>query len=114
MDILLEVAGYRLHITQAQLHAMNDTTSLMLISPPPESRRIGPWLTGLRPTSVVAPDGRALDLAYAFRFDRIGIAFDLADPETGTVQPGRYHVELEGITVAVPGPWELTWDLREP
>jgi hypothetical protein len=57
VDILLEVAGYRLHITQAQLHAMNDTTSLMLISPPPESRRIGPWLTGLRPTSVVAPDG---------------------------------------------------------
>jgi hypothetical protein len=114
VDIPLEVAGYRLHINQAQLHEMNDTTSLMLISDPPESRPIGPWLTGLRPTSVVAPDGRALDLAYAFRFDETGMAFDLADPETGTVQPGRYHFELDGITVAVPGPWELSWDLVEP
>jgi hypothetical protein len=114
VDIPLEVAGWRLHINQAQLYEMNDTTSLMLISDPPESRPIGPWLTGLRPTSVVAPDGRALDLAYAFRFDQTGMAFDLADPETGTVQPGRYHVELEGVTVAVPGPWELNWSLREP
>ena len=47
------------------------------------------------------------------RLDRSDVSFDLADPDTGAVLPGRYHFELEGITVAMPGPWELTWNLGE-
>jgi hypothetical protein len=28
--------------------------------------------------------------------------------------PGRYHFEREGVTVAVPGPWKLSWELQDP
>jgi hypothetical protein len=65
-------------------------------------------------TSIVAPYGRTLVRIYANRPDRSDVSFDLADPDTGVVLPGRYHTELEGITVAVPGPWELRWKLVEP
>jgi hypothetical protein len=37
------------------------------------------------------------------------LLFDVTHPETGAVQPGRYHVELGGATVSVRGPWELSW-----
>ncbi len=114
VDISLEVAGYRVHLTQARLEELNGTTLLMLTS---DSYKIQPgdyWLTGLRPTLLVAPDGQVLDLEHAFPFTRPGLAFDVVDPETGAVQPGRYHIELDGITVAVQGPWTLAWDLRAP
>ena len=39
------------------------------------------------------------------------LAFDVLNPETHTVQLGRYHVELDGVAVAVQGPWKLTWSL---
>ncbi len=109
VDIPLEVAGYRVHLTQARLEELNGTTLLMLTS---DSYKIQPGdycLTGLRPISLVAPDGQVLDLEQAFGFTRTGLAFDVVDPETGTVQPGRYHVELDGVTVAVQGPWTLAW-----
>jgi len=114
VDIPLEVAGYRVHPTQARLEELNGTTLLMLTS---DSYKIQPgdyWLTGLRPTSLVAPDGQVLDLQHAFRFTRTGLVFDVVDPETGAVQTGRYHVELDGVTVAVQGPWMLAWNLRAP
>ena len=114
VDISLEVAGYRVHLTQARLEELNGTTLLMLTS---DTHKIQPgdyWLTGLRPISLVAPDGQVLDLEHAFRFTRTGLAFDVVDPETGAVQPGRYHVELDGVTVAVQGPWRLAWNLRTP
>jgi len=114
VDILLEVAGYRLRLTQARLEELNDTTLLLLSPSPPEGRRDSPWLTGLLPASVVGPDGRVLDLEHAFRFTRTGLVFDVVEPETGSVQAGRYHVELEGVTVAVQGPWTLAWNLRAP
>jgi hypothetical protein len=96
------------------LEGVNDTTSLRLIASPPGNRRAGPWLTGLRPISILAPDGQPLDLEYASRFDHGGLSFDVADAQTGVVLPGRYRVELEGVTVAVPGPWTMSWNLREP
>jgi hypothetical protein len=114
VDISLELAGYRLHLSQARLEGVNDTTSLRLIASPPGNRRAGPWLTGLRPISILAPDGQPLDLEYASRFDHGGLSFDVADAQTGVVLPGRYRVELEGVTVAVPGPWTMSWNLREP
>jgi hypothetical protein len=56
----------------------------------------------------------ATDLAHAAPYGRTNYVFDLSDPQTGAVQPGRYHFELDGMTVVVPGPWELTWDLGAP
>jgi len=42
---------------------------------------------------------------------QVWLAFDVADPETGAVQSDCYHAELNGVIVAVEGPWRLTWDL---
>jgi hypothetical protein len=71
-------------------------------------------LCDLCPDSIVAPNGRSLDPGYTSRFGQVGTSFDLTDPDTGAMLPGSYHFEFEGITVAGLGPWELTWDLREP
>ena len=114
LEIPVEMGGYHLQLSQACLEGINDSTSLVLIPEGPEDRPGGPWLTGVRPTAIVVPDGQSLDVAYASRFGQAGSIFDLADPDTGVVLPGRYHFELDGITVAVPGPWELSWDLGAP
>ena len=114
LEIPVEMGGYHLQLSQACLEGINDSTSLVLIPEGPEDRPGGPWLTGVRPTAIVVPDGQSLDVAYASRFGQAGTIFDLADPDTGVVLPGRYRFELDGITVAVPGPWKLSWDLVEP
>lgn len=36
------------------------------------------------------------------------------DPDQLTLLPGTYHVQLNGVLVTVPGPWELGWDLLGP
>ena len=122
VDVPLEIAGYRLHFTKARLEDLNGTTLLTLISDPYKPQEGGRWLFGLRLASVTAPDGRAVDLGTAHSgagpeeegstAHRAVLAFDVADPETRTVQPGCYHVELDGVIVAVQGPWELSWGLR--
>jgi hypothetical protein len=114
VDVPLDLAGYRLHLASAHLEGINSTTSLALIPADAAEATTGPWLTGLHPASIVAPNGRPLDLTYATRFGHTGTLFDLADPDTGALLPGRYHFELQGITVAVPGPWDLRWHLVEP
>ena len=124
VDVPVEVADYQLRFTQAWLEELHGTTLLVLTSAPFEGRRGDQWLTGLHLASVTAPDGRAVDLRSASsranpddrggRFYRIGLAFDVVDPETDTVRPGRYHVELDGVTIAVQGPWTLTWNLHAP
>jgi hypothetical protein len=122
VDVSLEIAGYRLHFAEARLEDLGGTTQLMLVSAPYESRQDGRWLYGLRLASVTAPDGRTVDLGSAHSgagpevegstSHRAVLAFDVVDPETRTVQPGRYHVELDGVDVAVHGPWTLTWNLE--
>ena len=39
------------------------------------------------------------------------LGFAVGDLKTGAVEPGTYHVTIEGIVVAVPGPWWLSWDV---
>jgi hypothetical protein len=121
VDVPLEIAGYRLRFTEARLEDLNDITLLTLISDPYKSQQGARWLFGLRLASVTAPDGRAVDLRTAHSgagpeeegstVHRAMLAFDVMDSDTRTVQPGRYHVELDGVIVAVQGPWILTWKL---
>ena len=121
VDVPLEIAGYRLHFTEARLEDLNGTTLLTLTSTPFKPQLRDLWLFGLRLASVTAPDGRAVDLGTAHSgagpeeegstAHRATLAFDVLDPETRTVQPGRYHVELDGVTIAVQEPWKLTWRL---
>ncbi|MDY7080339.1 MAG: hypothetical protein SXV54_25940, partial [Chloroflexota bacterium] len=124
VDVPLEIAGYRLHFTEARLEDLNGTTLLTLTSAPFKPQMRDRWLSGLRLASVTAPDGQAVDLETAHSgagpeeegstAHRVRLAFDVADPETCTVQPGHYYVELDGDTVAVQGPWKLTWSLHTP
>ena len=118
VDIPVEISGYQLRFTQARLEELNGTTLLVLTSTPFEGRQGDRWLTGLRLASVTAPNGQSVNLRSAFGHagPEYGarLAFDVVDPGTGTVRPGCYHVELDGVTVAVQGPWTLAWNLRAP
>ena len=124
VDIPLRIGDYELHFSQAQLEELNGTTLLTLTSDPHRPRKDDRWLSGLQLASVTAPDGRAVDLTSAFShagsgeeaggLHQAGLAFDVVDPGTGTVRPGYYHVELDGVIVAVQGPWTLAWNLRAP
>ena len=111
VDIAIEVEGYQLRLSQAQLAETRYATLLWLMAAPPEGGRASRWLSGLRPTSILAPDGQALDLSSAFLIDDSSLSFDLATGGSA-VLPGRYHFEVEGVTAAVTGPWEVSWDLH--
>jgi len=114
VDIALQAAGYEVHLSSAHLLGSDITPLLVLIADDPPDPDTGAWLTAVRPTSITGPDGHPLDLAHAVPYGRTNYVFDLSDPETAVVLPGRYHFELDGMTVAVPGPWELTWNLGAP
>jgi len=121
VDIPLEVAGYRVHFTEAQLEELNGTTLLMLRSAPYRRQDGTHRLFGLEMRTVHAPDGREVDLESAVSgagpqkeegvLHQAGLAFDVIDPNTGLVQAGRYHVEIEGAWVQIEGPWNLTLQL---
>jgi len=120
-DVHLEVAGHRLHFTEARLEDLNGGSALTLLSEPYAPGRDEQFYA-LRLASVTAPDGRQLNPENAFsaatpvedesNVHRTRLSFDVLDPQTMTVQAGRYHVEIDGVTVLYHGPWELTWDLR--
>ncbi|MDP2958886.1 MAG: hypothetical protein Q8N53_20850, partial [Longimicrobiales bacterium] len=120
VGIVVEIAGYRLRFTEACLQEGNGTTLLRLLSEPYTPRRQGRWLSSLQLEVVTGPGGRQVGLETALSAagpgeagaeHRAVLLFDVVNPATGAVQPGRYHVELKGVTEAVRGPWELTWDL---
>ncbi|MBN1814930.1 MAG: hypothetical protein JXA14_24030 [Anaerolineae bacterium] len=114
VDITLEAAGYEVHVSSVYLQAQGITSLLVLIGDDPPDPDTGAWLTAVRPTSITGPDRQPLDLAHAAPYGRTNYVFDLSDPQTGAVLPGRYHFALDGMTVAVPGPWELNWNLGAP
>jgi hypothetical protein len=78
------------------------------------ARQKGVLLKGMHCTSIVAPYGRTLVRIYANRLDQSGMSLDLTDLDTGVMLPVRCHVELDSMTIAAPGRWELTWNLRAP
>ena len=118
VDIPLDVAGYRMHFTEAQLEELNGTTLLMLSSAPYCVQDDKHTLFGLEMRTVYAPDGREVNLETAHSsagsqkedstMHRAVLAFDVVDPKTGLIQTGRYHVEIDGAWVGVEGPWNLT------
>ncbi|MGC9348997.1 MAG: hypothetical protein ACP5JG_12710 [Anaerolineae bacterium] len=121
VDIPLEVAGYRVHFTEARLEELNGTTLLMLSSAPYRVQDDKRTLFGLEMGTVHAPDGRDVDLETAHSsagpqkekgaLHQVRLAFDVVDPNTGLIQAGRYNVEIDGAWVRVEGPWKLSWKL---
>ncbi|NLX43158.1 MAG: hypothetical protein GXY79_06740 [Chloroflexi bacterium] len=116
VDIPIEMAGYTWRFTRASLRPINGRLRLVLGPALDQAAQRTPWPTGFCITSVTGPDGRAVEPGIG----ALGtgqpceptIAFAVDDPDTGQLQPGVYHIELEGIAVGVPGPWYLRWETR--
>jgi hypothetical protein len=133
IDIPVQIARYNLCFSKAQLMGINGTTTLRLTSEPYKPSRRDRWLSGFRIAAVTRPDGSrvtvsepqaaglvgpnfgtAAPLRGAGNLHRATIGLDVTDPETSFVQPGRYHVEIDGVRVLREGPWKLSWDLPAP
>jgi hypothetical protein len=121
VDIPLNVAGYALRFTHAQLVEANDTVRLSLAAE--LDGAAGQALTALRLAAVSDPAGRPVDLRSAFggawpdpegRKVYLSLSFSVADPSSLAIQPGTYHVKLSGINERVRGPWVLSWELPGP
>jgi len=123
VDLPVEVGGYLVQFTEARLEEFGGITQVTLVSEPYEAARTK-QLSGLHLASVKAPDGRDVDLGSAYsaagpqeedsEMHQMRLRFDVVDLETLRVEAGRYHVEIDGITVMWQGPWELSWELPAP
>jgi hypothetical protein len=132
IDIPVQIGPYDLRFSKAQLAEVNGTMTLMLTSRAYRPSRRGQWLAGFRFAAVTRPDGRRVTVPAPQALGLAGPAYgtagpvpdggvhaatirlDVANPNTGFVQPGRYHVEVDGLVVLRKGPWELSWDLPGP
>ncbi|NLG51719.1 MAG: hypothetical protein GX552_16565, partial [Chloroflexi bacterium] len=116
VDIPIEVGGYTWRFETASLQSINGRIRLVLGPALDQTAQRRPWPTGFCIASVTGPDGQAV--APGIGAWGMGqpcertIAFAVDDPDTGQLQPGIYHIELAGIAVGVPGPWDLRWELR--
>ena len=114
VSIPMDTGGYRWHITKAEA-TTNGGDGILILDPASLNLGNGRQLAGYCIASVTTPSGKATRPGNGV----IGteepcgflLGFAVGDPETGVVDPGTYHVELNGIVVAVPGPWRLGWDL---
>ena len=130
VDIAFEIAGYRLHFTEAQIerNEQSDPVYTLLLKGDPMMQDPGKsHLLRLRFTETVRPDGRTVPI------DPDAEKRDMLIPPYGAVSPdqpgesqvravilmdvtaanqvdlisGRYQVTLNGVTIWVPGPWDI-------
>ncbi len=126
VDIPLEIAGFQVHFTHAWLENRRDAQTLVLYTEDVTEQVGHYYLTGLQMETVQAPNGQTWHVplypaAYGFAGQIPGTSTSYAmlrieafNPEQPTLLPGTYHVQLNGVIVTVPGPWELNWDLLGP
>jgi hypothetical protein len=129
VDIPVEIAGYALHFTEAWIE-VNDYSDgayvLNLRGQPVVYKQGGQALVMLRFASVARPDGQIERVSYSSDLFSLpqggvgpespgssqlaaGLTLDVSTRDGFSVLPGRYQVELNGVTVWVPGPWEWSW-----
>jgi hypothetical protein len=134
VDITFDLAGYRLRFTQAQLERdqrAGPPYRLLLTGDPPAGGQGGSHLIELRFAQVEQPDGETLRIDPALENSgmisfphggvglqesgssqlQAGIVLDVTAADQTDLLPGRYRVEFSGVTVWVPGPWELHFPL---
>ena len=134
VDIDLEIAGYRLHFTEAKIErdqGSDPPYRLLLAGEPPARERGDPYLFSLRFAEVERPDGEVVRIDPVLQnrglishpFGVIGAAepgsskiqswlvLDVTAANQADLLPGRYRVELSGVTAWVAGPWELSWSI---
>jgi hypothetical protein len=124
VDIPVDVARQSLRFSQAWLTEMNGLPQMVLRSDPLETPS-DRWLTGLRLAAITDPEGELVDLTLAhssagpdfFSLERSYVAviiIPVGGHDNRSIRPGRYHVELSGVTLGVRGPWTLRWELPGP
>ena len=134
VDINIEIAGYRLHFTQARVeHEENSDPAYLLFlkGDAPILERDGLRLNELRFSTVERPDGEIFRIDPALQNSGLvsfphggvgaaaaslnplqaGLVLDVTAADRFNLLPGRYRVNINGATVWVPGPWELSFSL---
>lgn len=112
VDIPVEIGGNSFRFAHAYVGAGIDGGALMLEASPDIGR--GRKLAGYCVASVTTPSGRPARAGrHALPVEPCDsmLTFAVGDPDTGVVEPGTYHVELDGLVIAVPGPWHFAWDV---
>jgi hypothetical protein len=134
VDILMEIAGYRLHFTQAQVEQTlnsNPAYRLTLTSDSLNREMDGKSLSTLHISAFTRPDGQGgsietvneLMRVMGLYYDRLltenydparwnaKLILDVTNPSGLDFLPGTYRVEIDGAIVWVVGPWDLNWPL---
>ncbi len=134
VDIQVEVAGYRLHFTKAQIQRDLDADvpyRLILTSQPVKRELNGKNLSALNLSAITRPDGQEetgevineMMHWFGLLYERIltenydpanwnaKIFLDVTAVDGLALLPGSYRVEIDGVTAWVSGPWELGWSL---
>jgi hypothetical protein len=120
VDLALDIAGYKLHFDQAQLEKKGSLSErsyqLVLTGNPAIDNRDGYWLNQVHIATVTRPDGSSGWAVGGIRFQpaeanqpEAYLIIEVTAPDGIQPLPGPYQVTLDGATVWVPGPWELTW-----
>lgn len=121
VDLAVSAGGYGLRFTEAQLREQ----LVILIADLPAGDGNGERLpAGLALAAVTGPDGSrrplALEAPLVEQFSQVvaadgrrqlHVGFMAGTP--GAVAPGDYRVEVAGVTEAVPGPWQLSWEVPQ-
>ena len=134
VDVPVEVAGFRLHFTQAQIERDLNASipyRLILTSQPLNRELEGKSLSALSLSAVSCPDGRQddgeeinalmrwlgllYDRAMTENYDpanwQAKLFLDVSTEDGNEYLPGRYQVEIDGAKAWVSGPWELHFSL---
>ena len=125
VDIHLELAGYELQFSEAQVQ--HDTNSdapylLFLTGKPTTANQGNMHLNELRFSKIEQPDGTIMqidnDSLISYPYSGVGpterysnqlqamIVLDVTNVQ-GDLLSGRYRVEISGVTSWISGPWEL-------
>ena len=118
VDISLDIAGFKLHFDHAHLERKGRLSDrhyqLVLTGDPLLDYQNGRWLNQLHLASISRPDGTIGTASGGVRIQPIAadqreaqLTIDVTTQEGNQPLPGRYRLDLDGVTVWVPGPWEL-------
>ncbi len=130
VDITFQIAGYRLHFTEAQIERdeQSDPVYTLALKGDPMTQDSGkPHLLRLRFSETVHPDGRTVPIdpeaekrgmlippygavgpdQPGSAHVRAGILMDVTAANQVDLLSGRYRVNLNGVTIWVPGPWDI-------
>jgi hypothetical protein len=132
VDIPVEVGGFNLHFTQAQMENWTDSFFTLILTSEPRSREAnGMYLGRLNLSTIVRPDGGSqvdklneLMSWHGYFYDQYWVEdydpnhwqatllLDVTNQEGLDVLPGKYRIEISGANVIVPGQWEIGFSVR--